>query len=206
VAEADIYIDCDRAQVVFSSTDRTPKALPRFVQGDTINLRIHLTKNYNLASECEEIPTDGLTIQVALIEGVLTSLTAIGDIVAAQYTFTPNEDLYFEGELALNTAEIDTEMGSANSFQATLEIKYVQGGVPTTVLQQTVTIWRSGIDLDSVMPIAEPTPLSAEAAQETFVRLTETKPIYLEGANGTLIKLWNDDSSGSAVFKAENVE
>jgi hypothetical protein len=171
------------------------------VQGDTMLLRVHLTRDYNRTTGFTEISTDGLTLQVALIEGVLTSSTAVEDIVAAQYTFTPNEDLYFEGELALNTAEIDTAIGSTNSFQATLEIKYIRLGVPTTVLQQTVTIWRSGIDLDSVMPVAEPTPLSAEAAQAAFVKIIEERPVYLLGADGSKIKLWNDNGT----FRADNV-
>jgi hypothetical protein len=206
VAVYDVFIDCDSARIVTSALDNTVKAAPRFVQGDTMLLRVHLTRDYNRTTGFTEISTDGLTLQVALIEGVLSGPAAVSDIVAAQYTFTPYDGLFFEGELALNTAEIDAAIGSTNSFQSTLEIKYLRSGVPTTVLQQTVTIWRSGIDIDSVMPIAEPTPLSSEAAQATFVRIIETRPFYLQGANGTLIKCWNDDSSGSAVFKAESVE
>jgi hypothetical protein len=201
VAVYDVFIDCDSARIVTSALDNTVKAAPRFVQGDTMLLRVHLTRDYNRTTGFTEISTDGLTLQVALIEGVLTSSTAVEDIVAAQYTFTPNEDLYFEGELALNTAEIDTAIGSTNSFQATLEIKYIRLGVPTTVLQQTVTIWRSGIDLDSVMPVAEPTPLSAEAAQAAFVKIIEERPVYLLGADGSKIKLWNDNGT----FRADNV-
>jgi hypothetical protein len=196
VAEADIFIDCDQAAVVTSATDSGRKLLPRIVQGDTILLRIRLLKNFARSSGYEEIPTSGLTLQVALIRGVLTSSASVEDsIVASQYTWTEGDDgLYFEAELALNTEEIDTALGSSNSFDAILEVKYLRSAVPTTVLQQAVKVWRAGIEPDSVMAVVEPTPLSAEAAQATFVRVVdETRPIYLmNSSSGVRCKLWID--------------
>jgi hypothetical protein len=204
VAEADLYIDCDSAKVVTSDTDNTLKALPRIAYGDTILLNVYLLKGYSRASAYDIIPTDGLTLEVRILEGLLTGSTAVEDVLAFQGTWTAQDGDHFQAALALNTAEILAALGNANSFDATFETKYFRSGVPTTVLQQSIKVWRAS-DPNSVMPVAEPTPLSAEAAQAAFVQIVESRAYYIKGANGTLIKLWNDDSSGSAVFKAESV-
>lgn len=199
MAEHTFYIDCDRGQLVTSEGDNTPKRFPLFVQGDTALIRIYLLTGYNRGGDdYDVIPTDGLTLQVAIgnLSGSL--------IYTAQYTWTANEGLYFEAELPMNTAEITTALGSQTSKQATLEIKYLREGVPTTVLQEEVSIKKALILPGTSVPIPDPTYLTAEAAVAMFARLTESRAIHLEGANGSLIKLWNDDSEGSATFKADN--
>lgn len=199
MAEYDLYVDCDQGLTVTSETDSTPKVLPQFVQGNTPKFRVHLLKNFNRASDYEQIPCDGLTLQVAL-------WTTADGILASQYSWAATEDdLAFEAEFAMNTSEIDAFLGSASVKQALFQIDYLRSGLPTTVLQKTVRVLKTGIDLDSLVPVATPTPLSAEAAAGMFVAIIETRPIYLQGANGTKVKLWNDDSGGSAQFKAENV-
>lgn len=198
MAEADIFIDADRSQVVTSETDTTIKALPRFVQGDTITLRIHLlrgyTKGINANNPYDEIPTDGLTLQVALREGTFTGSGDFGDIVAAQYTWTPEEDLYFEGAFSLATEEVNTLLASVKTFDATFVVQFFEDSVPTTVLQQAVKVYRNLIDQESTLPVPTPTYLTAEAALATFVELMdETDAIYLKNAtSGVRCKLWID--------------
>lgn len=193
MAEYDLYIDADSASVVTSDTDNTPKALPRFVYGDTPLFNVYLLKGFSRASAYSVIPTDGITIEVRLLEGRLTDTTAVEDVLAYQGTWTAYDGLYFQAELALNTTEIQTALGNDNSFFATFEIKYSRAGVPTTVLQQSVKVWRAS-DPAAVMPVATPTPLSAEAADATFVRLVdEDRPIYLMNAtSGVRCKIWID--------------
>jgi hypothetical protein len=197
VAEADIYIDCDRARVVTSDTDNTNKDLPRFVQGDTLNLRIYFLKSYNRASSYELFPTDGLTVQVALGD------LAGEDLYAAQYSWTATDGDHFEGILEMNTAELDTALGSESVLSGvTFEVKYIRDGVPTTVLQETVKVYKALILEDSVVPVATPTPLSAEAADSTYVKIFHSGAIYLsdpDNPTAPMIKIWNDNG----VFKAD---
>jgi hypothetical protein len=198
VAEYDLYIDIDRAKVVTSQTNVDSKDLPTFALGDTFGLRLHLVKNYTRASGYTIIPTTGITIQAAL--GVLST----GTIYCSQYSWAEEDGTSWYATFPMNTEELTTALTSQTSISATFEIKYVENGLPTTVFQESVTVYKALINPTSVMPAATPTPLSAEAAGASFVRLIETRPIYLQGANGTLIKLWNDDASGTATFKADN--
>jgi hypothetical protein len=163
------------------------------VYGDTPLLNVHLLKNYSRASNYEEIPTDDITIEVRLLAGLLSDTTAVEDVLAYQGTWTAYDGLYFQAELALNTEEIEAELGSTNGFNATFEVKYLREGVPTTVLQQGIKVWRAS-DPSAVMPVATPTPLSAEAAEATYVRVVdEDRPIYLMNASsGARCKLWID--------------
>jgi hypothetical protein len=166
--------------------------LPQFDNGNTPLLRIYFLKGYNRASNYDLIPTDGLTVQAALWSG--------STLLAAQYTWTAYDGEYFEASLALNTAEIETFLASESSKVATFQIDYLRAGVPTTVLLKPVRIYQTGIDLDSIVPVATPTPLSAEAADAAYVRANvHWGAIYLgDPANPTapLIKLWNDNGVG----------
>lgn len=190
MAEAELYIDCDRAKSVIGELDNTIKDLPRFVEGDSIKLRIYLLKGFDRTSEYTNIPTDGLTLQVAL--GARDG----SEIYASQYVWTESDDLsdpYFEALLPMNTEELADALTGETYIPALFEVKYVQDGVPTTVLQENVTVFQSLIDPDSVMPVATPTPLSAEAAGVTYVKKTHRGPIYLEAADGShQVKLWVD--------------
>ncbi len=198
MAEYDLYIDCDSCRIATSDEDNTPKALPRLVQGDTPTFRIYLLKGYSRASEYELIPTDELTIQVALREGLISGSGSLGAIVASQYVWTAVDGTYFEATFQLTTEELDDALGSSKSLDCTLEIKYLNGGVPTTVLQQACKIYAAMIEPDSVMPVATPTPLSAEAAEATYVRQRHRGAIILESANGLYaVELEVSDTDGT---------
>jgi hypothetical protein len=194
VADHTIYVDCDSGRIVTSDTDSTIKSPPRFAFGDTLGLSVYLLEGYSFGSSYDVIPTDSLAIEVRLLDGRLSDSTPVEDVLAYQGTWTAYDGLYFQADLALNTEEIETALGAtANSFDATFEIKILDGGTPRTVLQQAVKIWRAS-DPNSVMPVATPTPLSAEAAAATYVRLVdETNPIYLmNSTSGVRCKLWID--------------
>lgn len=197
MARLDLSIDCDAKRSVVSSLSNDSKPVPFFVQGNTPLLRIRLYQNWTRASGLELIPTDDLTLQVALWSSADT-------VLAAQYVWTPYDGEYFEAELALNTAEIDTWLGSSTDKKANFQIDYLRAGVPTTVYLEQVTVKATGIDLNALVPVPTPTPLSAEAAQAMFVKLHEERPIYLVGAAGTELKVWNDDTLGTPAFKADN--
>lgn|SRR3990167_1182393 len=183
MAEHVLYIDCDRAKSVQGSANSGEKPLLKFVQGDTPHLKIYLLQGYDRIAAYTPIPTVGITLEVAL--GIRIGNDS--EIYAAQYTWTPSADLsdpYFEATLALNTDEIDTLLAAADSALAYFEVKYFRDAVPTTVLSEQVKIWAAVIKADSVVPVAEPTPLSAEVANATYLARTVQGVIRLVSEDG----------------------
>jgi hypothetical protein len=167
MAEYDIYIDCDRAAVVTSASNSSLKALPKFVQGDTMLLRIHLLKGYAAVMESYEvIPTTGLTLQVALGTRVGNSTTYYTQNLT---DWDEAEDLtYFEGEFPMSTEAITTYLGTSGSKQAYFEVKYIREGLPTTVLSEQVTILAAVIKEGGFEEPVDPTPASVEAIMPVF--------------------------------------
>jgi hypothetical protein len=149
VAEYDLYIDIDRQKVVISQTNADDKELPKFALGDTFGLRIHLVKNYTRASNYEVIPTTGITIQAAL--GNLST----GTIYCSQYSWAEEDGTSWYATFPMNTEELTTALTSQTSISATFEIKYVESGLPTTVFQESVTVYKALINPTSVMPAAQ---------------------------------------------------
>jgi hypothetical protein len=167
MAEYDLYIDCDRAAVVTSQTNSSVKTLPRFVQGDTMLLRVHLLKGFaSVMDEYEVIPTTGLTLQVAIGTRVGNSTTYYADNLT---DWDESEALdYFEGEFSMATEDVTTYLGTSSSKHAFLEIKYIRDGLPTTVLSQDVEILAAVIKEGGFSATVEPTPASVEALTPMF--------------------------------------
>jgi hypothetical protein len=190
MAEHDIYIDTDRAVAVTSAEDSSQKPLPKFVQGDTMLLRIWLLKGYNRAAEYEPIPTEGLTLQVALGTRVGNSTT----YYTQQFTWTASPDAaqpYFEAELPMNTAAITALLGASSFKQAFLEVKYIRSGLPTTVLSEQITIYAAVIKEGGITEPAIPTPLSVESAILLFLQREITGPIYfINETTGLKLKVY----------------
>src|SRR5439155_752495 len=101
MATRDFYIDTDRGEVVLGPSDSSIAALPPFVQGDSLDLRIWLLKNFSRLSAYTKVPVAGLTLQVALG-------TKVGDSTlyyTQQFTWVPSTDLgqpYFAAVLPMN--------------------------------------------------------------------------------------------------------
>jgi hypothetical protein len=168
MAEHDIYIDCDRAAVVTSQSNSSIKTLPRFVQGDTMLLRIHLLKGFaSVMEDYEVIPTSDLTLQVALGTRVGNSTTYYAQNLTS---WAESEALdYFEGEFSMATAEVTAYLGTSTSKQAFFEIKYIRSGLPTTVLSQEVQVLAAVIKEGGFVAPTEPTPLSVEVGNAIYV-------------------------------------
>jgi len=183
MAEHTLFIDCDRAAAVSSATDSTAKALPKFVQGDTMLLRVYLLQGFSRSSEYVPVPTLDLTIQAALG-------TRVGNATSyhtQQFTWTASEDLadpYFEAEFPMSTAAITTLLGSADSAFAYFEVKYIRDGLPTTVLSERVKVWAAVIKEGGLVEAAVPTPLSVEVANALYLRRTISGAIRLVSEDG----------------------
>ncbi len=184
MAEHTLYIDCDRATAVRSATDSTAKALPKFVQGDTLLLRIYLLQGYSRSSEYTPVPTLDLTIQAAL--GIRVGNDT--EYHTQQFTWTASADLadpYFEAEFPMSTAAITTLLGSDESAFSYFEVKYIRDGLPTTVLSEKVKVWAAVIKEGGLIEAAVPTPLSVEVANATYLQRTIRGVIRLVSEDGT---------------------
>lgn len=196
-----LYIDTDRGVPVIAGAnfnDSSIAALPPFVQGDSLKLRIWLLSGFSRLDPYNKIPVSGVTLQVAL--GTRTgSVTAY---YTQQFTWTPSDDLgqpFFAATLALNTTAVNTLLGSNSSGLAWFEVKMVQSGVPVTVLSKQVTVQASVIKDGGVVVPAPLTPLSVEAAASMFVKVVHrgTFDVMYDDTIGFRISC---DADGAAHF------
>ena len=191
MSQHNLYIDIDRGEPVLGATDSSIAALPPFVQGDSLNLRIWLLTAFSRVTAYTQIPVAGLTLQVALGVKIGNATT----YYTQQFTWTPSEDLgqpYFSAVLPMNTAAIDTLLGSSSTATATFEVKMISSAVPVTVLTKEVRIHAAVIKEGGLTVPPGQTPLSAEVANATYVKIVHTGHWYLMNSNGYGIDLWVD--------------
>lgn len=180
-----------------------PSTLPLFF-GDTLQLTIYLLQTpigYNATdpsnSKLQTVPVNGLSLFLYLDNGIATAPT----IYTQQINF--NVDLInnlWTGTLALNTAALQSLLGSATTASCWLKMGYVQGGLQTTTLSKLVNI---AVGLPQTNLVVPPglTPLSAEVALATFVPLNPVagQPIFLRSKLGKLMQLTADDQPDGTV-------
>lgn len=203
MAQFDIYIDTVSGEAVagFSSTEIA--SLPPFVQGDTISLRIFLlarTSTYPVVTPYSYISPAGLTLQAALGAKVGNATT----YYATQFTWTADTvNNCFTAQLALNTTEITNLLSSSATASAYFEVKYIAGGLPTTVMEKAVTINAAVIKGGGTTPIPGQTPVSAEYCNATFLTRSVSGAIILTNptTGGKMAIYLGDDGA----FHAEPV-
>jgi len=193
VGAYNLFIDTDRNKAVVGADDSSIAQLPPFVQEDSLQLKIWLLSGYSRLASYSQVPVSGITLEVAIGTRIGSSST----YYTQQFTWTPSEDLgqpYFSGTLSMATAGINTLLGSSGSAQAYLQIRKTEGGVPATILQEPITVFASVIK-DGVEEVPAPlTPLSAEAANASYVRVVHTGSFDLMNANGLGIRIYVDDT------------
>jgi hypothetical protein len=204
-----LYIDTSRNQLVGGVSNPgfvNPAQLPFFF-GDQIQLVVFLLNNIGPQglgnSPYTIIPSQGLALQVYLDDG-----SAEGTVYTQQIEFQADQTgTYFYGTLPLNTAALETLLGSATSAPAYLKIGYFQNGLPTTVYSGQVTI-NVGMPVGALAVPAGQTPLSAEVAAQTYVPIIGNpgQPIYLTSPAGKKIMLVaQDNPDGTASFQATEI-
>ena len=188
-----LYIDIDRSEAVRSASDSSIVSLPPLVQGDQLQLRIWLLTGYSQLSEYDQVPVSGITLEVAI--GV--KIGSVSSLYTQQFTWTPSVDLgqpYFSGTLPMNTAEITTLLSTSATASAWFEVKMITSALPVTILSEPVTIQAAVIKADSTQVPVPLTPLSAEAANASFVRVDHTGSFILRNATtGAAILVYCDD-------------
>ena len=200
MSQYDLNILISTGEAVANVNNLATAGLPRFVQGDSLKLRIFLlTPNGSVGAY---VPVSGITLQVAL-----GAMPSTGSYYAQQFTWEPSVDLaqpYFEAVLSLNTAAINVLLADATDSPVWFEVKMIQDGLPTTVLSKATTIYGAVI-LPTVLTVpAGQTPLSAEAAAATFLGRTITGAFTIKSADGSKsVLIYVDAADGS--FHADPV-
>ena len=201
-----LFIDTTTGNLVSSQVSSqivVPGSLP-LNYGDTLSLQVYLlTRIANPSGPgtvLSGISTNGISLQVYLSDAL--SVT----VYTQQLTWTTDaNNVYFIGTLALNTAALLTLLGGGGSptlasATAYLKINFVQSGLPTTVLNQAVTIRVGSPNATQSVP-AGLTPLSVEVAKTMFVpkQPVAGQGIFLSSPSGKQFLLQAiDNADGTA--------
>lgn len=192
-----LYVDplggssTDVGATVVGPLNSNPQPLPRFVQGDTIQMRVYLldrTSTFPLGTPYIITSNGAFSLKVAI--GPKDG-TAASTLLTQQFT-CPADSLnqYFTVSLPLNTANITSAIGTAAFCESYLEFEISQGGLYTTVLQKLIRIEAEVIDPASLTVPAGSTAISAEEVNAQFLKRE------VHGA----ITLFNDTTGHSVVL------
>ena len=205
-----LYINTAANQLITSLSNpavASPAALPFFV-GDTIALQVYLLTPLQVSNPStfpfSNVSTAGLNLELFLDQGEYDS----GIIYTQQVNWlTDPNNQYFYATLALNTAALQTLIGTNTSATCFLHIGFTSAQGDTTVLLQPITV-QAGIPNNAVAVPAGLTPLSLEAAKGIFVQVVGPAGagIILTSPDGKEIMLRAvDNGDGTASFHADPI-
>src|SRR5437667_4833102 len=193
-----LWIDTDRRLPVIGVNDSSVAALPLFVQEDTLALRVTLLAGFSRVSAYTPIPVAGITIEAAL--GLKVGNTSL--LYTQQFSWVASTDLadpYYEANLPMNTPAIADLLGEGAQAQAFFEVKMLDGGLPRTVLSESVAIHAAVIKDGGLQEPAQPTPISAETCLALFLQrlipCSSGNPVILQ--NGSVTMAVYVDSDGT---------
>jgi hypothetical protein len=183
--------------------------IPLYVGDAGLVLQIYLMtplqiKNPSNPSNYSIIPTTGLTLEVFLDNGEFNT-----DVIYTQQVNwqTDEDNQFFYAFFPMNTAALETLLGSQTSATCYLHIGYLQNGLPTTVFLQQISVSCGIPNALAVVP-APLTPLSVQAADQRYVPMTGApgEGFILTSPNGVqkMIHLV-DVGAGDAQLQADPV-
>lgn len=210
MANLKFYVDTTSNSFIAGLTSQVAVDVARFPLyfGDTISLRIYLFDRLE-SPTAGAFPfvitsTTGLTLFLYLDDG-----TVGGTIYTQQITWsTDAANQYFYANLALNTAGLQTLLGSSTNASCWLKIGFVQNGLPTTVISKSVTV-NVGLPSASVGAVpAGQTALSVETGNATYLskEMENGEPIFLKTDTGKRVALYAyDDTDGGVGIRGSLV-
>lgn len=193
MAAFNLFVDCDRRKPVLSAADSSIAGLPPFVQEDSLQLKIWLLTGFSRLAGYSKVAVAGITLEVAI--GTKTGGAAA--YCTTQFTWTPSDDLgqpYFSGTLSMATAAITTLLAGGAKADAWFHIRKIESGTPSTILEEPITIHASVIKSGTLEVPAPLTPLSAEAANGTFVKQVHRGVIDLMYNDTIGVRLYCDST------------
>lgn len=197
MAHTALYIDTYAEVFVNGPTNNGLFILPPFKQNDTKSFRIYLlerTTSYPL-NPYTVMSLSGLSLAFALGD---KAGNGDGDHVVEQFTWNINTSdparPYFYADVAFNTAELATALGSSAQITKWFEIEYRQNSVPTTVYQRQHDIHADVIKQATQTLGPGETAISAQTADATYLKK--------DGTNDTGdIKIWRNAATGKRVMQ-----
>lgn len=210
MASLALYIDTTSNSLIagvndFSSVD--PATLPFFF-GDTLNLQVYLMNKTGTtlsgSNPYTVIVTAGITFFLYFTDGKATAT-----IYTQQISWNSDPaNQYFYSTLSLNTAALQTLLGTSTGASCYMKAGYIQNGLQTTVLSAVVNIG-VGIPSTNLVVPANLTPLSVEVARAMFVPedgapANPGQGFFLLTPNGKKLYIHaTDNPDGTASFNAD---
>lgn len=183
MAQFEIFIDTTTQEVVRSFIDSSIAPLPKFVQGDTPTLKLWPLVRIGSAqgpSPYAYLGVAGLSFQVAI--GTRIGNTTLYYTQQFVWIADPlNQSV--TALLPLNTPDITTLIGINSSASAWFEVKYLSGGLPTTILDKQIDLQAAVIKPGALIIPPGATALTAEDANATFLKRKISGAFYVEDIN-----------------------
>lgn len=201
-----LYISLRDKVLVESTISKTRVGLPPFFQGDTVSLELCFLQpnpNGGYSAPYSKLNLSGYSCRVGI--GVAPVGSTSVSPAALATSFTASDANVFSGNLALNTAGINTMLGTASSTTGYFEIELGFGGLYETVYQSAITLKAELIETGSTVPTPTDSYLTAVESAALFVSkvMGLGEAIYMPNAAGNFAtKMWTD-SDGT--FRAERV-
>lgn len=190
-AKIELYIDTYSGELVSGTDNRRAATLPKFVYGDDLTFWIYQlerTTTYPDAGGYAVVNNAAHTLKMAL------GSKATGALVTQQYTWTPDaQNQYFYATLPMDTAAILALLNSTAQVQSWFEIKRIQGGRPTTILQKEVILNASVILPSSVTVPANERPLSLEYGEAAYLKAENTGCVIVNPNTGAKVQMYLGD-------------
>lgn len=156
-----------------SETNPAKILLPAFYQEETIGIRFKALKYISHTFPfLQKLNLSGYALQI--------SVGSAGSIKANAITWTPAENnTALEGDLALNTADINTALGSNNEIQLTFEINFKLAGLPY-IAQFPITVKKRVALAAALVPVDGDSALGSLEAKRTYAPLNDCPGIVMK--------------------------
>lgn len=199
---APLILTVDRQNQTLVSYLGSVPSLPSLFQSNVRTLRVQVVDpTGNLSNPYSLVDLSSYGMRVSVGDPALTIGTTGGTVLALQDTFVWNSGgSYFEADLALNTSNIDTFLGTLSNRTANFEINLTLSGNRITILQTSLVLKAVVDELTSVAPSPVDQYLTAAECKALFVKLVGDlgQRIVFRSANGVYGREIgvNDDGTG----------
>jgi len=169
-ARLKLTVDWFNKTLIRSSTSQTPFILPSFFQGDIVPFQVTIVEPDPDGSINDYLKPDISNMALKLAVGAQPVGTAgTPTPFVTQFTWSKNtQESFFYADVAFNTGDLDTWLGSNSSKEAYIELEITELSAVTTIYQGTVTIKAELIEGTTASVQPGETALSLEAARQMF--------------------------------------
>jgi hypothetical protein len=182
-----LKLSIDRQNRRLVNFNGTPVDFPPLFQMNVQQLQIYpLDPPVNIWSAYQSVDASGLGLRVAICSQP-TGSTGDDTRLTFQNSFIWNAaNRYFSGELDLAAAAIATYLGTAAARNAWFEVNLMDGGDPTTILQQEFSLKALGDNFSTTTPTPVDQYYTQVQANDRFAKKTGDpgERIILKSANG----------------------